>query len=1097
MGGLLDHEVGEGPSGTDPLGANARHLGLEVFRPNLGKVTLQRRRKGFALLRVDRVRELRNECRVGPKAVAATEVDRHMRSQPTVDGHRVDEVGRQPTETRRRGEVVAFAEMQSPRLLVDIDASELRDPIGCESGRVYDQRHTKGVDFPAGTDRFDLPACRSDGQPDHGRSQNDATTMRLEFGTVALDEAVRVHDPGIGRPEPRDGRDPGLDCANLRAIAPLDPARPVRLRPSAYSFERRDFILMRRYDQLPDTAMSDAEPSATLVQEITPFDAAHGFVRPGWIVEPAVDDLTVAGRGFSAHARILLDHHDALAASTQRRSARETHHARADDGDVKTSILSYGSQTHSPPLPSLRETRRFASVIPMQFALTEEQKLLRQTFSDVFAAESSPERVRRAEEAGCDPILWQRLAEAGVFGLRVPTSQGGSALGLTEGTILLYEAGRRLATGPIGETLVAARILAAHRCEELEAMMAGDSIVTFAPRMWQPGEALVVAGGSQASAALAFSEQGLVRLARPETAMPVQNLGNPGLARWSGISEISVLASGEEARISYESALEEWRLLTAAYLTGLAREALQIAASYATERIQFDRPIGAFQAIAHPLADSVTDVEAARLLGFEAIWAIANQRTEAGALVSMAYVWAALSATRAVRRSLHTHGGYGLSLEYDPQLYFRRAKAVALQAGDPRDELLRVTDRMFRGERTALPDAGEQPFDFDLGEAANSFRRVVRKFFEDNLTEELRAHAHFSWDGHHPEFNVKLAEAGLAFPSWPREFGGEERGLYEQMALEEEFYHAGWATHPLGTTRMVGATLMALGSEALKAEVLPRLARGEAITSLGFTEPSSGSDVAAAQTRAVRDGDEWVINGQKMFTSGANLARYVLLLTRTDPEAKKHRGLTMFLVPLDTPGIEIQPVFTISDERTNITYYSDVRVPDLYRIGEVNGGWAVLSHALEIEHAGVYPNHHEELIEIAVEWAKTTQRNGGPAMDDPRVRERLGLAATHFEAARVLSRRALWMAAEGISNHGEGPMAKLFQTEVLVQDAQDLLDLAAPDSLLAAGEPGAAADGHFENAYRFSPAPTIYAGTSEIMRSIIAQAVLGMPRSRS
>lgn len=733
----------------------------------------------------------------------------------------------------------------------------------------------------------------------------------------------------------------------------------------------------------------------------------------------------------------------------------------------------------------------------MQLALTEEQELLRQTFSDLFAAESSPERVRRAEETGFDEGLWKRLAETGAFGLRVPEAKGGSDLGLTEGTVLLTEAGRRLATGPLAETIVAARLLAAHGADELETVVAGDAVVTFSPRPWQPGDDLVVAGGSPASAAVAHSDQGLVVLRRPEGAVAVQNLGQPGLARWSGITDVSPLASGDGARAAYDAACEEWRLLTAAYLTGLAREALQIAAAYATERIQFDRPIGAFQAIAHPLADSVTDVEAARLLGYEAIWAIAGGRPEAGALVSMTFAWAALSATRAVRRSLHTHGGYGLSLEYDPQLYFRRAKAVALRAGDPRDELVRVTDRMFRHEATSLPDAGTHPFDFELGEAAESFRGIVRKFFEDNLTDELRAHAHFSWDGHHPEFNVKLAEAGLAFPSWPREYGGEERGIYEQMALEEEFYHAGWATHPLGTTRMVGATVMALGSDELKATVLPPMARGEAITSLGYTEPSSGSDVAAAQTRAVRDGDDWIINGQKMFTSGANLAHYVLLLTRTDTEAKKHRGLTMFLVPLDSAGIEIQPVFTVSDERTNITYYSDVRVPDLYRIGEVNGGWAVLSHALEIEHAGVYPNHHEELIQIAADWAKQARRNGAPAIEDARVRERLGLAATHFQAARVLSRRALWMAAEGIPDRGEGPMAKLFQTEILVQDAQDLLDLAAPESLLMAGEAGAAADGHFENAYRFSPAPTIYAGTSEIMRSIIAQAALGLPRSRS
>ncbi len=736
----------------------------------------------------------------------------------------------------------------------------------------------------------------------------------------------------------------------------------------------------------------------------------------------------------------------------------------------------------------------------MKLALTQEQELLRQTFSDLFGAESSPERVRRAEESGFDEGLWRRLADTGAFGLRVPEAHGGVGLGLLEATLVVTEAGRRLATGPLAECIVAARVLA--QCAEstlLEAVLTGKSVVSFAAEPWEDGRDLIAGGATVAAAVVALRGDDLLLIRRPRRTAAVRNLGNPGLGRWSEIctADLDVLATGETARDAFEAAREEWKLLIAAYVTGLAREALQIAAAYATERIQFDRPIGAFQAIAHPLADSLTDVEAARLLGYEAIWAIGDRRPEAAAIVSMTLAWAASAATRTVRRCLHTHGGYGLSLEYDPQLYFRRAKAVALQAGDPRDELVRVTDRLWGDERVALPEAGDQPFDFELGEAAESFRLKVRSFFEENLTDELREHAHFSWDGHHSEFNVKLAAAGLAFPSWPREYGGEERGIYDQMALEEEFYRAGWATHPLGTTRMVGATLMKLGSDELKAEVLPRLAAGEAITSLGYTEPASGSDVAAAKTRAVRDGDEWVINGQKMFTSGANLSQYVLLLTRTDTEAKKHRGLTMFLVPLDSPGIEVQAVHTVSDERTNITYYSDVRVPDRYRIGEVNGGWAVLSYALELEHGGVYPNHHDDLVNAAAAWARSSERNGRPAIEDPRVKERLGLAATHFEASRVLSRRTLWMSAEGVPDRGEGPMAKLFQTEILVQDAQDLLDLAAPESLLATGEVDSAADGEFESVYRFSPAPTIYAGTSEIMRSIIAQVALGMPRSRS
>jgi alkylation response protein AidB-like acyl-CoA dehydrogenase len=736
----------------------------------------------------------------------------------------------------------------------------------------------------------------------------------------------------------------------------------------------------------------------------------------------------------------------------------------------------------------------------MNLALTEEQELLRDTFADLFAAQSSPERVRRAEETGFDAELWRHLAETGALGIRVPEEHGGSGLGLLEAAILLFEAGRRLVTGPLAESVVACRLLAALGDPTLLASaLSGETVVTFALHPLADGADLLLAGGGRAAAAVARRGDEVVLVRRPAQARAVRNLGAPGLARWpdSPSRNVDALASGSRATEAFAAAREEWKLLTASYVAGLAREALRIAAAYASERIQFDRPIGTFQAVAHPLADSVTEVDAAWLLVHEALWAIATGRREAAALISMAFAWATPAATRAVRRSLHTHGGYGLSLEYDVQLYYRRAKAVPLLAGDPNDELLRVADRLWTGAPVALPDVGAVPFDFELGEEAEAFRRVVRAFFEENLTDELRAHAHFSWDGHHRAFNRQLAAAGLAFPSWPREYGGEERGVYEQMALEEEFYRAGWTTHALGTTRMVGATLMRFASDELKREVLPRIVSGDAVTSLGYTEPAAGSDVAAAQTRAVRDGADWVINGQKMFTSGANVAQYVFLLTRTDFAAAKHRGLTMFLVPFDTPGIEIQAVHTLSDERTNITYYSDVRVPDRYRIGPVNGGWSVIRYALELEHGGTYPKHQAELIEAAAQWARQAVRDGRPAIEDPRVKERLGRAATHFEAARVLARRSLWVSAEGLPQCGEGPMSKLFQTEILVQDAQDLLDLAAPESLLRPGEPGAAAEGEFETAYRFAPAPTIYAGTSEIMRSLIAQLALGLPRNRS
>ena len=293
---------------------------------------------------------------------------------------------------------------------------------------------------------------------------------------------------------------------------------------------------------------------------------------------------------------------------------------------------------------------------------------------------------------------------------------------------------------------------------------------------------------------------------------------------------------------------------------------------------------------------------------------------------------------------------------------------------------------------------------------------------------------------------------------------------------------------------------MHFGSDDLKDEVLPRIAQGKAICCLGYTEPSSGSDVAAAATRAIRDGDEWVISGQKTFTSGANLGQYILLLTRTDPDAAKHRGLTMFLLPINTPGIDIQPIHTLSDERTNATYYDGVRIPDRYRIGNVNEGWQVMGYALNLEHGGGgstgFLHVHEKLLHAALDWART-ERNGRRPADDPRVQARLARSAMHIEVLRTLGLASLWAGMGHGSMPGIGPMVKLFGAETFIADASALLDLAAPESLMSGHAAGAMSGGEIEYAYRLSTATSIYGGTSEIMRSIIAQTALGMPRSRS
>ena len=421
---------------------------------------------------------------------------------------------------------------------------------------------------------------------------------------------------------------------------------------------------------------------------------------------------------------------------------------------------------------------------------------------------------------------------------------------------------------------------------------------------------------------------------------------------------------------------------------------------------------------------------------------------------------------------------------------------MPLALGDPRTELIRAADRLWgKAGWAPLPDAGPVGLDFGYGEKAEAFAVEIHSFCDTHLTPALVEHFAESLDGFDPEFNRKLGNAKLLFPDWPIEYGGQGRGAYEQSALNVAFEARDVNRVVPGTTNMGARMVMLFGSDELKQETLPRFAAGEATSCLGFTEPSCGSDVFAARTRAVRDGDDWIVNGQKVFTTAAHVADYVLLLTRTDPDVPKHKGLTMFLVPMSLPGVAVQPLHTMQEERTNITFYADVRVPDRYRLGPVNGAVAVMAAAMKFEHSGEgYHISQPRLVAAAVEWAlETAGSDGRPRMEDDDVKARIARAAIHNEVADLLCRRAVWAGAEGLPGRAYGPMSKLFTSETYLKDSADLLELTAPDSLLE----GRDALGILEYKHRHALGTTIYGGTSEVHRSVVAEQALGLPRTRA
>jgi alkylation response protein AidB-like acyl-CoA dehydrogenase len=380
---------------------------------------------------------------------------------------------------------------------------------------------------------------------------------------------------------------------------------------------------------------------------------------------------------------------------------------------------------------------------------------------------------------------------------------------------------------------------------------------------------------------------------------------------------------------------------------------------------------------------------------------------------------------------------------------------------------------------------------FDFGPTSLEYKEQAREFLDRELTQERLDEVHRSGTFHHPDFYKALVEQGWLAPGWPVELGGRGLDPMDVTAFREELAEAGAPMYAASTTIMIAGVIREVGTEEQKAEILPKALGGEVLIVLGFTEPECGSDVAAAATRAVRDGDDWVINGQKMFTTNAHVGDYVFLLARTDPDAPKHKGLTTFLVSLRQPGVTVQPVMTMSGERTNVTFYDDVRVSDRWRIGEVNGGWTTMGVALALERTSATGGDHRRVVAAAERWAASEPSGGGVLLDDDGVRARLARAATEARVARLLGLRSVWLYASGALPGVEGSMAKLFSSESLVRMADDLAML-APDGLRA-DSPGHR--GEVERTVRHAQATTIYGGTSEVQRGIIAQRGLGLPRA--
>ena len=379
--------------------------------------------------------------------------------------------------------------------------------------------------------------------------------------------------------------------------------------------------------------------------------------------------------------------------------------------------------------------------------------------------------------------------------------------------------------------------------------------------------------------------------------------------------------------------------------------------------------------------------------------------------------------------------------------------------------------------------------DFSLSPDVLRFRDEVRRLAADTVTPEVAERMHTTGTFDAPELNRALGSAGFLERAVPGLGKGDPVELY---VLFNELEKAGVPYDGLAISLMIAGVVTAVGTDEQKARILPSIVSGEAAVCMGYSEPDNGSDLATIKTRAVRDGDEWVINGAKMWTTMAHEARWLILLTRTDTDLPPHKGLTMFILPMDTPGITVDPVHTMATERTNATYYDDVKVGEEAVLGEVNGGWGTMMVALSFER-GVMggTNTVVPLLRHFHDWASEAG-----VMDSPVARERMVRSVVDAHVATLLTLRSAWIAASGGSPGLEGSMAKVFSTESYQRTARWCQEMAAPTGLLRFHQPGAAAGGFVDYDARHAPVTTIYGGTTEINRNNIAERHLRLPRAR-
>ena len=390
----------------------------------------------------------------------------------------------------------------------------------------------------------------------------------------------------------------------------------------------------------------------------------------------------------------------------------------------------------------------------------------------------------------------------------------------------------------------------------------------------------------------------------------------------------------------------------------------------------------------------------------------------------------------------------------------------------------------------------------ELTTQQKALQQEVREYMKTVMTpallEEMKV-GEFK-EGGGPEFRKQYARMGAdgwIGLSWSKELGGKELSHIEQYIFTDEVVRSGFA-YPFLTTESTTPVIAANANAEVREEVVGGVKQGKVVIAIGYSEPNAGTDLASLTTRAERDGDHWIINGQKMWTSLANFADYVWLAARTDQEAtKKHKGLTMFLVPTNIEGFSYTPVHTLG-VRTNATYYSDIRLPDKYRVGEVNAGWKLITGQLNIERLSLFTHGQvDSLYQEVCQWAATTNTpKGGTLIELPWVQHNLAKVRSGLEVVKLICWKQAWSMDQGPLNMADASVAKVYSSEFFVELYRMLLEVMGQAGTIAPHSPGAVLKGKLEFRWRVGAVLTFGGGANEVQRDIIAMAGLWMPRTR-